>query len=156
MKKKLVPVEFHVPRDSRDETTFATVRANVESFSPLQNGDMFMLAVHQAVTLWIQKTKEGKEFLESTSEDLNIGDLAQAGIPKRLASELRKKGIFKMFIRTSSRITAGHGWKYDDRLFATDWKYCEKCRTRLKKSGKCSDRTCPFSDRFQDAIFTEG
>ncbi len=157
MKKKFVPVEFHVPRNSRDETTFATVRANVETFSALKNGDEFMAVVKRAVTLWIQKTKEGKEFLQSTHEDLNIGDLAQnAYLPKRLTFELRKQGIFNMFIRTSSRITAGHGWEYDNRLFDQDFKFCQKCGNKLRRTGKCSDRTCPFSDRFQDAVYTEG
>jgi hypothetical protein len=33
---------------------------------------------------------------------------------------------------------------------------CKRCGTTLKKNGRCKDITCPYSDRGQNAKFTEG
>ncbi len=154
-KQKLRPVEFNVPRNSRDETTFAVVRAKV-SEGWLCDADKFANAVRRAVTLWVQKTKEGKAALESASDDFNIGDLAQEGISRSLAKELNKQGIYGMSIETHSQ-GQGHGWEYDDHLFNEDeLTTCQKCGSELEDNGKCSDVTCPYSDRFQDETYTEG
>lgn len=33
---------------------------------------------------------------------------------------------------------------------------CKKCGSKLKLDGLCPDETCPYSDRQQDEIYTEG
>jgi len=33
---------------------------------------------------------------------------------------------------------------------------CKKRATDLDEKGRCKDETCPFSDRDQDATYTEG
>jgi len=33
---------------------------------------------------------------------------------------------------------------------------CQKCGSKLRRNGKCSDQTCPYSDRQQHETFTEG
>lgn len=33
---------------------------------------------------------------------------------------------------------------------------CKKCGSELRASGKCSDQTCPYSDRKQSETYTEG
>jgi len=34
--------------------------------------------------------------------------------------------------------------------------YCKRCGSPIKKNGHCKDLTCPYSDRKQNATFTEG
>ncbi len=153
-KKTLRPVEFIVPRSS--ENTYAIVTAQVVlDTRSLHLADQFILALRKAVTQWIRSSKEGRESLDSSSEDLNIGDLAQDGISPKLKKELAKVGIFEMKIDTNSR-DEEHNWEYDDHLFEDDWESCEKCGTTLNSKGFCKDKTCPYSDRQQDQTYTEG
>jgi hypothetical protein len=35
-------------------------------------------------------------------------------------------------------------------------KTCHKCGSTIHENGRCSDLTCPFNDRPQDATYTEG
>lgn len=35
-------------------------------------------------------------------------------------------------------------------------KTCRKCGSTIHENGRCSDLTCPFNDRPQDATYTEG
>lgn len=153
-KPKLTPVEFIVPRSS--ENTYAIVTAQVVlDTRSLHLADEFFKALRKAVTQWIRSTKEGREALDSSSEDMNIGDIAQDGISPKLKKELEKVGIFGMDVDTNSRAEE-HNWEFDDHLFEDDWESCEKCGSTLKENGRCPDKTCPYSDRQQDETYTEG
>ncbi|MCK9433731.1 MAG: hypothetical protein M0R32_02655 [Candidatus Cloacimonetes bacterium] len=153
--KKTRSVEFIVPRESKDENTYATIKAEVDPSASLNLADHFKEALIKAVTQWIRSTDEGKELYFSTSEDLNIGDLASEGISKKLWKELKKVGIFAMSIKTNS-ICEEHNWNYDAHLFDGGWEECDKCGCRLDHGGFCSDPACPYSDRQQDVTYTEG
>lgn len=38
-----------------------------------------------------------------------------------------------------------------------DWTTtCKRCESPLDTEGRCTDETCPYSDRGQDESFTEG
>jgi hypothetical protein len=161
MKKKTkrnqyIAVEFIVPRNSRDENTFATVKARVVSdVRSLHRADVFVQYMRKAITQWIRSTEEGREFLSETSDDLNIGDLSSYGVTAKLQKELKKVGILSLSIETNSR-EGEHNWEYDDNLFDTSWEECDRCGTPLDSKGFCKDITCPFSDRQQDETYTEG
>lgn len=48
---------------------------------------------------------------------------------------------------------------YDDAvselMFLGD-DFCKKCNSPLDEHGRCTDETCPYSDREQNETFTEG
>jgi hypothetical protein len=74
-----------LPRVSRDETTFAVVEfAGVQRLVLKQ-------AVQRAVTAWVAQNETGRQAFDNSSQDFNVGDLAnELGNPE-LRAELKKQ-----------------------------------------------------------------
>lgn len=74
------------------ESTCAIV--TVDSVSPaIHNADSAFDAIRRAVTGWVADTSDGRSVWIDSCEDMNIGDLASAGIPASLRKYLRAEGI---------------------------------------------------------------
>lgn len=112
-------VRFIVRRSSNDEFTYADVRAMVAR-TEQRHDSHFFDDLSNAVTAWVIKDPEGKEWWRrETSEDANIGDLAQlfvGGAPQSLREELEKVGITDLEIDTFCYDDAAAWWTYDMHL----------------------------------------
>lgn len=107
-----------VPRNSRDEHTFAVVEANVDGgFGDEQVNDIHALfgGIQQAVTGWSRQTEIGKSVIQTNGMDFNVGDLVEWASDKTLVPFLREQGIQSVSVETFSD-TTGHSWEFDDRL----------------------------------------
>lgn len=108
-----------VERDSREESTFATIEALVVGFEPEEA--RFLQNLKEALAHWMRSTPEGKAAWERSCEDFNIGDLAGEDFSEGsvLGSILAAHGITNLDITISSQHKA-HGWTYDTVLIGTD------------------------------------
>lgn len=102
-------MQIIIPRDSRDEHTFAIVQC-----TPLRPmlADAVCRAVVRAVTSWVTETEEGMTLWQDTAHDLNIGDLVSyIGRTPSLASRLYNAGV----IIDSVEVMVGdaHDWTFD-------------------------------------------
>lgn len=77
-----------------DETTFAVV-----SWAGPSRED-FLPALKRAVTNWVCSTSQGKKAWEDSSENFNIGDLANCTGDSTLKPYLAKEGITYLEIDT--------------------------------------------------------
>lgn len=101
--------------------------AEVTTTAPMLQSQI-LDAIRQSVTAWINATDAGRDALEETCEDMNIGDLAQwctdadgAISDPDLASQLREHGITRMVIEVSD---AESSVPYDTLLFDPDEVDC--------------------------------
>jgi hypothetical protein len=114
MKKQLFDAEFVVPRESREEHTFAIVKARVET-SDLKQCGTFLAALRRAVKAWVLETKEGRAAWGRSCCDMNIGDLSSEGITSALGNRLRKQGIYSMKTEIYGSSAVG-SWSFDSVL----------------------------------------
>lgn len=99
-----------VKRESHEENTFAVVRWG-GSCPP----EKLRERVTQAVTDWIAVSSEGKEAWDDSSENFNIGDLANHTGNAGLAFILAQYGIMDLEIDVFS--DESHSlWAFDDIL----------------------------------------
>ena len=114
-------VQFVVPRDSRDEVTFAVIHARV-SLKAQKKGmgiNEFLDALKQAVTNWIKTTTEGRQAWENSSQDFNIGDLANENIGP-INAYLKHHGIAIDDINVFSMDCSAGCWEFDTVLVKGD------------------------------------
>ena len=109
-----------IPRASRDERTFAVVKAAVEDgFSDEEEGppahELFA-ALSQAVTQWCRRTKQGRSVLDSNNGDFNVGDLQEWAEEADLLRFLRSSGIHRLKIDAYCD-DSRHAWEFDDNLY---------------------------------------
>lgn len=80
-------------------------------------------ALKRAVTAWVSETEDGKRCWESSSKDLNIGDLLNAAEtsagPNTLQEFLEAQGITKMHMRGLA-LNGGQQEPYDEQLVDRD------------------------------------
>ena len=102
---------FTVPRLDTKNQMIAIVEADVE-FAPLQA--LFLPKLREAIAAWINKTKEGREAWDYSSEDFNVGDLAGLGYESDtpLGQELAVVGIHNLDI-TIMNLIGEADWHYD-------------------------------------------
>src|ERR1035437_9915177 len=113
---------FVVPRDSRDELTYAVIRVEISDEAASKGMCCvmpFLAALKSAVTEWIKTTKEGKNAWEESSKDFNIGELSNYNLVK-IDRILAKQGIHDIDIEVHSMEGTSEGWSYDTILANTD------------------------------------
>ena len=78
--------------------------------------DQLLDAVRDSVTEWVATTKEGKEAWEASSEDFNIGDLANEDISP-ISKMIRKKHGYRIVsIEAHSTDAVPSDWTFDSIL----------------------------------------
>lgn len=111
-------IQAVVPRQSRDEITFAVVEAQVaDHFGDEQSSDVHALVgcLVQAVTDWRRQSKIGADVIQRNGSDFNVGDLAEWKDEESFVPHLRGHGIESISVETYSDST-GHSWEFDDQL----------------------------------------
>lgn len=113
-------VEFIVPRRARGETTIAVVRAEVsrrdtDLLDVHRGPDKFRDRLTTAVTKWVAETAEGLAAWKASSEDFNVGDLADHISDPDLRMRCTDAGIHNLQITTYGH-TGAADWMYDDIL----------------------------------------
>lgn len=99
-----------IPRVSDDETTFAVVQW--EGTTPL------LPALRKALADWFE-TDDGKDALENSSDDFNVGDLSQEDCRRKpLADFLAKQGIHGLDVEVYSGTDYDDDWTFDTVLTA--------------------------------------
>lgn len=106
---------FMVVRKSPDETTYAKVSATVTS-EELRREGPFLRALQEALSRWVDETKEGGEAWERSGNDFNIGDLASEGPSGTLNRRLEAVGIPFLEVETFCETDACRDWTYDTAL----------------------------------------
>lgn len=69
-----------------------------------------------------------------------------------------RKDAERRFEKTAKHLIEEEGNPYSAILSTvfTSSTSCKKCGSDLRKNGKCTDETCPYSDRQQHETYTEG
>lgn len=79
-------------------------------------GDTLRDHITLAVSHWFTTTGEGRAAWEESSEDFNVGDLANALGDARLEESLRLHGIAALTVETHAARGGNHDWPYDEVL----------------------------------------
>lgn len=108
-------IQTLVPRISRDETTFAIV--TVRQTADVKTARQLVSRIQAAVTAWMQNTPEGKDALDETCHDYNVGDLANDLGEPSLSRYLEAQGLLEVEIEIYSDEDYQDNWSYDTRLF---------------------------------------
>lgn len=104
-------VEYVIPRSG--ERTIAVVRALMDPGKTKTTVDGLLDVVRKAVTKWILTTKTGTDAWKRSSEDFNIGDLAnEQPLPRSLQKYLKELGVTKFDISTFGGTEPGD-WVFD-------------------------------------------
>jgi hypothetical protein len=119
----MTETHFIVPRDSTDELTFAVVRVEIRRLGEDQGLGgicIFLRALKEAVTEWVNKTPDGLAAWEESSGDFNIGDLANHDLTfiNRVLSD--RHGVTITDIEVHSMDSQSDGWVYDTILVHED------------------------------------
>lgn len=111
-------VEFVVPRiEGYSVSTIAFVKARIEN-PRLKNEQDFLLSLKRAVTNWINASETGIRAWKETSQDFNVGDLAQWIGDEALVEQLRLQGIFDLDVEA---MNVSHvNWLFDTVLANSD------------------------------------
>jgi hypothetical protein len=107
---------YIIPRRANDETTFAVVRASFTD-EALKNGyshiASFKARIIDAVTHWARKDLEGQNAWKESSEDFNVGDLANYK-EDVFNPYLKQYGITLLEVEAYSMDDDGDSWDFDD------------------------------------------
>lgn len=100
-------------RVSQDETTFAVIE-----FSGVERRDLKQ-AVQRAVTAWVEHGEAGRQAFANSSEDFNVGDLANELSDPALQAELKKQGVTHLAVDCYCDDLPTR-WEIDDLLVLND------------------------------------
>ncbi len=106
-------VLFVVPRFDSDSKSVAIVEANFKS-KDLSESE-FYKRLRYAITDWVFRTQDGENEYKKSSEDFNIGDLANCCGRASLKPYLAVQGISNLKIQAWDQPGRG-SWIFDDRL----------------------------------------
>ena len=100
-------------RESSNERTCAVLRC--QRTETVSSGNVLQVALIRAVTRWIEQTPEGREALERSAGDFNIGDLMNELPEPTLEPFLEAEGVSGLEVEIYSGDETG--WDFDDLLF---------------------------------------
>lgn len=103
-----------VLRTSQDESTLAIV--TVRKTDTVNHPDQLLNLFRTAVTQWVRETEEGAKAYEDSSEDFNIGDLAQEMPNPQLQYFFNGQGLFDIKIEIIANSDYQDDWTYDTHL----------------------------------------
>lgn len=112
-KPRTNPLQVVVFRDSDDECTCAVLRCR--RTRKVCDGDTLREALTRALTKWFAETEEGREALEDSSDDFNVGDLSVHYPDETLLPYLTAAGVFDLEVETY--VGDATDWSYDQLLF---------------------------------------
>lgn len=110
--KKLIVI---VPRDSREEITFAVITCR--ETPDIHDRRDVREALDAALREYF-RTPEGRRALERSSDDFNVGDLINElyGGNDGLDALLKARGLLDLDVETFSEDADPHDWTFDERL----------------------------------------
>ena len=108
--------KFIIPRISQGELTFAVITF-AYPFRPW-TVDQFLELLRIVLTDWVLQTEEGMDLWESSSHDLNVGDLGTHGISNWVHDRLREHyHVTNLKVECQCCPDVGGGdWHYDSIL----------------------------------------
>ncbi len=110
--------DYHFVVQRPGESTFCIVRA--QTTDRVETDRQLMYTIQQSVTDWIVNTEEGKAAYIESSEDMNVGDLAQYLGDDYLMAALKARGVeyLKLEIQPGSEMV--ECWSFDTLMFDAD------------------------------------
>ncbi len=112
--KEMEKIRTVVFRQSNDENTVAVL--SCKRTSDICNSSDFRDALFEAVTDWVDRTKDGREAYADTHNDFNLGDLYVWRDNPTLLKFLELHGITGFEIKVFCEEEAVQGWTYDTHL----------------------------------------